>query len=247
MAITLMKSKLDGAVPSTASASPPQDLLTGSIQKGNTGRECEASARVVRQLIAIGQEFYSRNWVLGTSGNFSAIVSRDPFQLVITAARAHKGSLAARDLLQVDQYGTSPDGSEKPSGEMPIHWAIISQRGAGAILHTHSVWATILSDIHAASRGLALEGFEMLKGLSQVKTHQHREWLPILENSQDYAELSKRVALVLRDKPEVHGVLLRRHGLYTWGKDIDEAKRHVEIFEFLFEVLGRQLCLPTKN
>ena len=79
----------------------------------------------------------------------------------------------------------------------------------------------------------------MLKGLEGVQTHQHREWLPILENSQDYDALARNVERVLGDHPGSHGFLLRRHGLYTWGRDLTEAKRHVEILEFLMEVLGR--------
>lgn len=79
----------------------------------------------------------------------------------------------------------------------------------------------------------------MLKGLEGVSTHEHREWLPIIENSQDMNRLAGSVEETLAKHPQAHGFLLRRHGLYTWGKDIAEAKRHVEIFEFLLEVRGR--------
>jgi methylthioribulose-1-phosphate dehydratase len=80
----------------------------------------------------------------------------------------------------------------------------------------------------------------MLKGLAGVTTHEHRERVPVIENSQDYAELSGEVERLLTDESDIHGIYLRRHGLYTWGETIAEARRHVEIFEFLFEVLGRQ-------
>ena len=81
----------------------------------------------------------------------------------------------------------------------------------------------------------------MLKGLNGVATHEHSERVPVVENSQDYPKLSKMIENVLRENPNAHGVYLRRHGLYTWGESIHEAKRHIEIFEFLFEVLGRRL------
>jgi len=87
--------------------------------------------------------------------------------------------------------------------------------------------------------GLTIEGFEMLKSLAGVRTHRHREWLPILENSQDYGALAQNIERVLGDHPSSHAFLLRRHGLYAWGRDLMEAKRHVEIMEFLMEVLGR--------
>jgi methylthioribulose-1-phosphate dehydratase len=110
-----------------------------------------------------------------------------------------------------------------------------------SILHTHSVWGTILSDVYAKNGFIEISGYEMLKGLAGVKTHEHTEQVPIIENSQDYVALSHVIENVLRDNPNCHGVYLRRHGLYTWGREVKEAKRHIEIFEFLFEVLGRRL------
>jgi len=92
----------------------------------------------------------------------------------------------------------------------------------------------------ADADGIAIQGFEMLKGLRGVTTHEHREWLPVMENSQDYRALSAGIANVLRTHSEAHGVLLRRHGLYTWGADVAEARRHAEILEYLLEVLGRK-------
>lgn len=82
----------------------------------------------------------------------------------------------------------------------------------------------------------------MLKGLEGVTTHEHREWVPIIENSQDMTALAKSVEDTLNQNPQSHAFLLRRHGLYTWGSNIEEAKRHVEILEFLLEVLGRRYC-----
>ena len=212
-----------------------------SESHSGSGTEIERTASVTEQLIAVGEAFYSRNWVLGTAGNFSAVVSHDPFQLAITASGAHKGALTKADFLQVDQVGRSHEPHRQPSAETSIHLVLIAECGAGVVLHTHSVWSTILSDLYAASGSLTLEGFEMLKGLSRVKTHQHCEQLPIVENSQDYGPLSRAVVQALKAYPGCHGVLLRKHGLYTWGKNIEEATRHVEIFEFLFEVIGRQL------
>jgi methylthioribulose-1-phosphate dehydratase len=112
-------------------------------------------------------------------------------------------------------------------------------RGAGAVLHTHSMWSTLLSDRHSARRGLVVEGYEMLKGLHGVATHEHREWIPILENDQDMERLGGRVRAALTEYPASHAFLLRRHGMYTWGETLSEAVRHVEIVEFLLEAVGR--------
>jgi len=107
-------------------------------------------------------------------------------------------------------------------------------------MHTHSVWSTILSDRHAPKKSMAIGGYEMLKGLEGVKSHTHQEWIPIFENSQDIPALAKEVEALLKQDPRPHGFLLRGHGLYTWGEDAAQARRHVEIFEFLLEVVGRR-------
>jgi methylthioribulose-1-phosphate dehydratase len=195
--------------------------------------------RVADQLVAAGRSFYERGWVMGTSGNFSAVVSRDPFRLVITPSGGHKGRLAVADLLEVDADGAVATGSGKPSAETLLHLEIARSRGAGAILHTHSVWSTILSDRHKATGGFAFEGYEMLKGLDGVTTHEHREWVPILANDQNISRLAGALHETLGANPAAHAVLLSAHGLYTWGRDVTEAERHVEILEFLFEVAGR--------
>jgi methylthioribulose-1-phosphate dehydratase len=189
-------------------------------------------------LVRAGRRFDARGWVLGTSGNFSTVIGRDPLRLAITRSGTHKGELTPADILEFGD-GRVLNGTGAASAETLLHVAIVTARGAGAVLHTHSVWSTVLSDQFGEAGGIAIEGYEMLKGLSGVTTHQHREWLPILENDQDMARLAKRVGEVLAEQPACHGFLLRRHGLYTWSSTLAEAVRHVEILEFLLESLGR--------
>lgn len=205
------------------------------------------SEKTTDELIAVGNLFDRQNWVLGTSGNFSTVLSSDPFRLLMTASGMHKGSLGRESFVVIDQQGKVPSGNLKPSAEVAIHLAIISERSASTILHTHSVWSTILSEIHGVEGRVVISGFEMLEGLSGVATHQHDECLPIRENSQDYAALARAVSQALKNTNDIHVILLRRHGLYTWGQDIQEATRHVEILEFLFEVLGRQYGMNGKS
>jgi methylthioribulose-1-phosphate dehydratase len=192
------------------------------------------------ELAAIGRRFYSRDWVLGTSGNFSAVISRQPLRLAITPSTAHKGKLQADRILEIDEHArVVGDVPGRPSAETLLHLEIVRERGAGAVLHTHSVWSTILSGIHARAGGLAIEGFEMLKGLQGVVTHEHAEWVPIVDNDQDMTRLAARVRGVLAESAASHAFIISRHGLYTWGETLADAERHVEILEFLFETLGR--------
>ena len=226
------------------SKSAPKRSNSGrvTLRKGANGtRFVEAAAC----LAEIGKGFHARGWVLGTSGNFSAVISREPLRLAITSTGLDKGSLTPAHFLEMDNAANVVRGDGRPSAEALLHLAIVHGVNAGAVLHTHSVWSTVLSRSHAAQGGIALEGFEMLKGLEGVRTHKHREWLPILENSQDMVELGDRVSKTLRATPGIHGFLLKEHGLYTWGANLQEAKRHVEILEFLMEVLVRSGAAQT--
>jgi methylthioribulose-1-phosphate dehydratase len=192
-----------------------------------------------REIAEIGKGFYSRGWVFGTSGNLSAVVRWNPMCLAITASGFDKGSLAPSEILEIDAEERVVRGKHKPSAEAAIHLAIVRARAAGAVFHTHSACGTILSERHASQGRVELGGYEMLKGLEGVHTHEHNERLPILENSQNIKELAARIADLLEKQPDIHGLLLRKHGLYTWGTTLREAKRHVEIIEFLMEVLVR--------
>jgi methylthioribulose-1-phosphate dehydratase len=198
---------------------------------------------IARQLADAGRRVDARGWVLGTSGNFSAVVSREPLRVAVTPSAAFKGQLSPEQILEVDDRGAIVRGEGRPSAEVSVHLEILRTRDAGAVLHTHSVWSTVLSDVHAIDGGLAIEGYEMLKGLEGIRTHEHREWLPIVNNDQDAARLARSVGEALRRHPAAHGALIQRHGLYTWGDDLTQAVRHVEILEFLLEATGRALTL----
>jgi methylthioribulose-1-phosphate dehydratase len=195
-------------------------------------------ADVSDQLIRAGRRFDTRGWVLGTSGNFSAVLDRDPLRLAITRSGTHKGELTAADILEYAD-GHVVEGTGSASAETALHVEIARSRGAGAVFHTHSIWSTLLSHRYAELGGVAMRGYEMLKGLAGVVTHEHREWLPILDNDQDMPRLAAVAAQALADHPDCHGFLLRRHGLYTWGATIAEGSRHVEILEFLLESVAR--------
>ena len=214
--------------------------MTRQGEQENRDEGADGHASLARLLAAAGRDFYGRGWVLGTSGNFSAVSGREPLRLSITASGLDKGALTPADILEIDERGAVTRGGGRPSDETRLHLSVVRARGAGAVLHTHSVWSTLLSEAFAREGRLLIEGFEMLKGLAGVRTHEHRETLPVIENSQDMGALARALEEALETYPEAHGVLLRRHGLYTWGRDLAEARRHVEILEFLLEVVGRE-------
>ncbi len=197
----------------------------------------------VSELIDVGREFHRRGWSLGTSSNYSVVTARDPLRLTITGSGFDKGRLASADFVEVDGNGrATSSGGPKPSAETLLHAVLARVAGAGAVLHTHSVWATLLSEAHLADGCLALSGYEMLKGLAGITTHETRVDIAIVPNTQDIARLAAELEPRLAgSQPGIrHGFLMAGHGLYTWGRDLAEARRHIEVLEFLFEVVGRK-------
>ena len=219
----------------------------------------DAATSPVDQLRAIGREFHSRSWSLGTSSNYSVVSSRDPLELLITASGKDKSALGPDDFVRVDSSGrVIDDSTRKSSAETLLHCLIadlvpaLGGAPVGAVLHTHSVWSTILSRADLAKGSLRIECYEMLKGLEGIGTHDTIEDVPIFANGQDMTELAGRI----RDRfttadwsnpkrPPCHGFLLSGHGLYTWGQSLAEARRHIEIHEFLFEVVARSRMLAS--
>ncbi len=198
--------------------------------------ETEAEA-----LCATAQWCYARGWVPATSGNFS-VRDRSMARMLISPSGLDKGLMTRIDLLETDLGGRPADPARKPSAETLLHAVIYRERpDAYAILHVHTIWNTILSGRLVEPGYASLQGYELLKGLAGVTTHEYQERVPILKNSQDYDSLATDLAIALREFASAHGVLLSRHGLYTWGKSVAEARRHLEALEFLFEVEGRRL------
>ncbi len=206
----------------------------------------EAHAAAIRGLIESGQDFHRRGWSLGTSSNYSVVVDRAPLTLVMTGSGFDKGRLTPEQFVLVDEHARSLHPSfPKPSAEALLHTALARGAGAGAVLHTHSICGTVLSEGFLAEGRLPIAGYEMLKGLTGITTHETAIEVEVFPNTQDIASLAKVVEARASDaaRPLQHGFLMAGHGLYTWGADLAAARRQVEIFEFLFEVLAQKRLL----
>lgn len=184
-----------------------------------------------RQIIDAGRWLDGRGWAPATSGNYSIRV--DAERIAITVSGRHKGRLTKDDVIVVDHDGRSTD-NRRPSAETPLH--IVMYRldpSIGAVLHIHSVHSTVLGLTLAERSEIDLEGYELLKAFPGVTTHEARVSLPIFDNTQNISMLARRVAELWRKRP-FFGYLIRGHGLYTWGRTMDDALRSVEALEFLF-------------
>lgn len=197
-------------------------------------------------------DIHRRGWCDGTGGNFSCVMERQPLALLMAPSGVDKGRVQPEALITVDGEGRVVAGDGRASAETALHLAIVQACGAGAVLHTHSQAGTLLSQwalrkdprTQASGEGvLELEGLEMLKGLEGFTSHDCVARVPVLANDQDLRRLSARALPLLADAPQ--GLLIAGHGLYAWGRDLETARRHLEILEFLLEQRWRQLLLDA--
>ena len=207
------------------------------------------------ELTAAMAAIHARGWCDGTGGNFSCVLQRDPLQLLMAPSGVDKGQVQPADLIVVDAAGQVITGEGKASADTALHLEIVGRCDAGAVLHTHSQAATLLSrralaeprrgqDSNPKPDGVVLvEGLEMLKGLEGITTHATSIEIPVLANDQNLPRLSQRASPLLGDAPQ--GLLIAGHGLYAWGRSLSQAIRHLEILEFLLEQSWRQLLLDA--
>ena len=186
-----------------------------------------------QEIIDAGRFLYGRGWSPATSSNYSTRLSAT--QALLTVSGKHKGQLGVDDVLATDLSGNSLEVGKKPSAETLLHTQLYCWRPEiGAVLHTHSVNATVLSRLTPGD-SIEFEDYELQKACSGVSTHESKVRVPIFDNDQDIERLASKVQPWLQAHPECVGYLIRGHGLYTWGARMSDALRQIEAFEFLFE------------
>jgi len=193
---------------------------------------------VAEQLVQTARWASRMGWAPATSTNYSVRLPdiAAPAYCAITCSGVDKSAICVEHILAVDQHGRPIDAEGlKPSAETPLHLLLYRTMGAGAVLHTHSLPAALLSQLACDEGQVLLAGWELLKGLNGIDTHEARISLPVFLNSQDMQTLSAHVERYLLREGPCYGFLLAGHGLYVWGKDIPEAKRHLEVLEYLLQ------------
>lgn len=188
------------------------------------------------EIIANVRELAQRGWTPATSSNFSSRL--DERHAAITVSGRDKGRLGEDDIMVVDFDGNAVGSQHRPSAETLLHTQLYRRfPDVGCILHTHSHNQTVASRIFP--RKVRLKDYELLKAFRGNETHEAAIDLPVLPNSQDMPALASKVEALL-DRGPLWGYLIRGHGLYAWGRDMAEARRHLDAFEFL---LGCELDL----
>lgn len=187
----------------------------------------------LQQLVAACHWIGAKGWAPATGGNMS--VRQDADWCWLSESGKDKGSLTTADFLQVSIADNHAPSGRKPSAETGLHTLIYRlYPDANAVLHVHTVNATVLSRVEK-SPALLLNGFEMQKSLSGQTTHLDTVPVAIFDNDQDIDALAASIADYAQTHPLRYGFLLRGHGLTCWGRDVAEARRHLEGLEFLFE------------
>jgi len=209
----------------------------------------QATEQAMTALVEITASFARRGWFPATSGNLSTRVSApgDPLLLVVSASGRDKEAMTAADFLLVDgslqpvEPGSQPVVSlaePRPSSETAVHTRIYQATGCGCVLHVHTVWNNLLAELFSSQGEVVLRDLEMIKGLD-IWEEAAEVRVPVVENLFKLPALAEAVVERITD-PRVPGILIRRHGLYAWGANPFQAKRHVEAFEFMFEYLLRR-------
>jgi methylthioribulose-1-phosphate dehydratase len=198
----------------------------------------ERLAQCAGEIIANVRELSERGWTPATSSNFSRRM--DERHVAITVSGRDKGKLNEADIMVVDVEGQPVATELKSSAETLLHTQLYKRfPEIGCVLHTHSHNQTVASRLFAGMGHVHLEGYELLKAFAGNTTHDAEIDVPVFPNTQDMHTLAAQVDALL-DKQCMWGYLIDGHGLYAWGRDMGEARRHLEAFEFL---LGCELDL----
>lgn len=193
------------------------------------------------QLAAESARFAARGWMPGTAGNLSVTLGRDPLRLAVTASGLDKGELTAGDIVIVDARGDGVEGEggsgKRPSAEAGLHARIAARAGAGAVIHVHALAAVTAA--HVWPDGVVLRDLEMLKGIGHA-AHDEDVVIPVVQNSQDMVMLGdafERLYLPATDqKRDIPALIVASHGIYAWGRDLREARWHLELTEALLQI-----------
>jgi len=200
--------------------------------------DIDALHRAAGEIITNVRELAAAGWTPATSSNFSRRL--DDRHAAITVSGRDKGKLTEQDIMVVDWAGKAVGSDHRPSAETLLHTQLYARYpDVGCVLHTHSRNQTIASRLYSGKGVVRLDGYELLKAFRGNETHETEVLVPVLPNSQDMHTLAAQVDALL-DRQPMWGYLIDGHGMYAWGRDMGEARRHLEAFEFL---LGCELEL----
>lgn len=193
------------------------------------------------RIVELCRQFYAQGWVSGTGGGLSL---RDGERIYVAPSGVQKERLHPDDLFVLDRRGDvlerPADPALKVSACTPLFMNAYNLRDAGAVLHSHSLNAMIATLL--CEREFWVTELEMMKGIRGVGYHD-RLVVPIIDNTAHECDLADTMAAAMKAYPQTQAVLVRRHGVYVWGRDWAEAKTQAECYDYLFEAVARMTQL----
>ena len=202
------------------SQQPPATLPVSLFES-----RADTIVETARALSALG-------WTPATSSNFSLRLDAD--HAAITVSGRDKGQLGRDDIMLVDMQGQAVGTTATPSAETALHTQLYRRwPQVHAVLHTHSRTQSVASRLYAEAGTIRLHGWELQKAINGHSTHDSVLEIPVFANTQQMPELVNRVDAWLDAGKPLHAYLIDGHGIYTWGRDMAEARRHLEALEFL--------------
>jgi methylthioribulose-1-phosphate dehydratase len=191
----------------------------------------ERLAACAAELIANTRELSALRWTPATSSNFS--MRLDDRHAAVTVSGRDKGKLTAADIMVVDFAGHAVATEQRPSAETLLHTQLYARLpDVGCVLHTHSQVQTLASRLYAGAGHVRFEDYELIKAFRGQDTHATQMDVVVLPNNQHIPTLAAQVDVLL-DQAPMWGYLIEGHGMYAWGRDMAEARRHLDAFEFL--------------
>jgi methylthioribulose-1-phosphate dehydratase len=199
--------------------------LPSSVDPTRFALCADTVAGAARELAMLG-------WTPATSSNFSMRVNDE--LAAITISGRDKGRLGREDIMLVDMAGHAVGTRARPSAETELHTQVYRRMPAAqVVLHTHSRTQSVASRLFARAGLVRLEGWELQKAITGYTSHESVLEIPVFPNTQHMPELAARVDAWLDEGKPLHAYLIDGHGIYTWGADMAEARRHLEALEFL--------------
>lgn len=207
-------------------------VLPSSVSSELFAERADAIADAARELALAG-------WTPATSSNFSMRIDAD--HAAITTSGRDKGKLGRADIMLIDMQGQAVGTDARPSAETALHTQIYRRfPDINVVLHTHSRTQSVASRLFAKDGVVRLAGWELQKAIAGQTTHDAELNIPVFPNTQHMPELVAQVDAWLDAGKPLHAYLIDGHGIYTWGRDMAETRRHLEALEFL---LGCELDL----
>jgi len=193
--------------------------------------------QALNELVSLIHWIHAQGWSPATSTNYSMRNSDYDQQAYVSSSGVDKSNFALEHFILMDLNAEQLEGYQhlKPSAETAVHLMLYQQTDCKVVVHTHSKSDTLLSRLSIEDKQLILKDYELLKGLRDIESHTEQTIVPIFKNTQDIQALSIEMSAYLSQHSDCQGLLIESHGFYTWGRSVSEAKRHLEVFQFLLD------------